>query len=66
MTSVSLSFAAWLAADVDLEQHHASEENLLAVLKSKASAAEKADACRALREVGTEKSVPALAALLTN
>jgi HEAT repeat protein len=40
------------------------EQDLLAVLKSNASAPEKCDACQKLRLVGSVQSVPALAALL--
>ncbi len=43
-----------------------SEDQLLGVLASQADAAAKCNACRDLRLVGTEKSVPALAALLTD
>lgn len=44
---------------------HANEEqDLIAVLKSNASAHEKADACQKLRLVGTAKAVPAIAPLL--
>jgi HEAT repeat protein len=42
------------------------EDRLLAVLTSAAPAYEKAAACRELKLAGTEKSVPALAALLTD
>jgi HEAT repeat protein len=42
------------------------EDRLLAVLASGAAAHEKAAACRELKLAGTEKSVPALAALLTD
>ena len=42
------------------------EDGLIAVLTSTASVADKDAACRELKIVGTEKSVPALAALLTN
>ena len=41
-----------------------SEEQLIGVLQSKAPAVQKNKACRELKLVGTEKSVPALAALL--
>ncbi len=40
------------------------EDQLLATLASKAPAAEKNNACRALKNVGTQKAIPALAALL--
>ena len=43
-----------------------SEDGLIAILTSTASVADKDAACRSLKTVGTEKSVPALAALLTN
>jgi HEAT repeat protein len=43
-----------------------SEDGLIAVLTSTASVADKDAACRELKTVGTEKSIPALAALLTN
>lgn len=43
-----------------------SEDSLIAVLKSNAPAVEKNNACRALKTVGAEKSIPALAALLTD
>lgn len=42
------------------------EQDLIAVLKSNASANEKADACQKLRLVGTSKAVPAIAPLLTD
>jgi HEAT repeat protein len=42
------------------------EDGLIAVLTSTASVADKDAACRELKIVGTEKSVPALAALLTD
>jgi HEAT repeat protein len=42
------------------------EAKLLDVLKSSASVADKCNACRGLKTIGTEKSVPALAALLTD
>jgi HEAT repeat protein len=42
------------------------EDRLLAVLASAAPAYEKAAACRELKLAGTEKSIPALAALLTD
>ena len=42
------------------------EDGLIAVLTSTASVADKDAACRELKIVGTEKSIPALAALLTN
>jgi HEAT repeat protein len=42
------------------------EDKLLEVLASQADAPQKCSACRELRLVGTEKAVPALAALLTN
>ena len=38
----------------------------LEVLVSKADAAQKSNACRELKTAGTEKSIPALAALLTD
>jgi len=43
-----------------------SEEQLLGILKSSAPPMEKAWACRELKRVGTERSLPALAALLTD
>jgi HEAT repeat protein len=43
-----------------------SEEQLLGILKSNAPPMEKAWACRELKRMGTERSVPALAALLTD
>ncbi|MBN2506189.1 MAG: HEAT repeat domain-containing protein [Verrucomicrobia bacterium] len=42
----------------------AEEDNLIAALRSSASAARQWDACEALRRVGTARAVPALAALL--
>ena len=42
----------------------AAEDRLLAVLKSAAAVGEKANACRELKLLGTEKSVPVLASLL--
>jgi HEAT repeat protein len=42
------------------------EDRLIAVLTSTASVVEKDAACRELRIVGTEKSIPALATLLTD
>lgn len=42
------------------------EQDLIAVLKSNASANQKADACQKLRLVGTAKAVPAIAPLLTD
>jgi HEAT repeat protein len=42
------------------------EDKLIEVLASKADAAQKCNACRELRIVGTEKTVPALAALLSD
>lgn len=42
------------------------EDKLLKVLSSDASVADKCNACRALRTIGTEKSVPALATQLTD
>ena len=42
------------------------EGRLLEVLGSDASAADKGNACRELQTAGTEKSIPALAALLTD
>lgn len=44
----------------------ATEEQLLAVLKSSASAGEKCNACRELQLRGTEKSIPVLAGLLSD
>ena len=43
-----------------------SEEKLLGILKSDAPAEQKCNACRELKTGGTEKSIPALAALLTD
>ena len=43
-----------------------SEDQLIAVLTSKARTVEKNKACRELKLIGTEKSIPALAALLTD
>jgi HEAT repeat protein len=42
------------------------EQDLVAILKSNATATEKCDACQKLRLVGTAKAVPAIAPLLTN
>jgi HEAT repeat protein len=42
------------------------EAELIAVLASKAPAVKKNGACRELKTIGTEKSIPALAALLTD
>lgn len=42
------------------------ESQLIAVIQGDAGWAEKQDACRRLREIGTAQSVPALAALLGN
>jgi HEAT repeat protein len=42
------------------------EDRLLEVLGSDASAADKCNACRELQTAGTERSIPALAALLTD
>lgn len=42
------------------------EQDLIAVLKSNATASEKCDACQKLRLVGTAKAVPTIAPLLTN
>ena len=42
------------------------EDKALAVINSAASVGEKANACRELKLAGTEKAVPALAALLTD
>ncbi|MGA2033390.1 MAG: HEAT repeat domain-containing protein [Thermoguttaceae bacterium] len=42
------------------------EETLLGVLRSNAGVAEKCNACRELKTAGTERSIPALAALLTD
>ncbi len=42
------------------------EPRLIQVLQSGASAADKEDACRRLKQIGTVKSVPALAILLTD
>jgi HEAT repeat protein len=47
-------------------QPTAAEDGQIAVLTSTASVADKDAACRELKTVGTEKSIPALAALLTN
>lgn len=45
--------------------HAQSEQDLIAILQSNSGAVEKAEACRKLRLAGTAKSVPALAALLS-
>ncbi|MGZ4988318.1 MAG: HEAT repeat domain-containing protein [Limisphaerales bacterium] len=42
------------------------EQDLITILKSNATANEKANACQKLRLVGTAKSVPAIAPLLTD
>lgn len=42
------------------------EQDLIQVLLSDRPAVEKGDACRRLKQIGTEKSVPALAACLAN
>jgi len=44
----------------------AGEQDLVAILKSNASANEKCDACQQLRLVGTAKAVPTVAPLLTD
>jgi len=42
------------------------EQRLIAVLQSSAAPAEKDDACAQLKRIGTDRSIPALAALLTD
>ena len=59
--AVVFSAAASLRGDAP-----SAEDRLLAVLKSGAKVAEKANACRELKTCGTEKSIPALAALLAD
>src|ERR1019366_8130351 len=44
----------------------ADEAHQIQVVQSNASSADKEDACRRLKQIGTAKSVPALAALLTD
>jgi HEAT repeat protein len=58
--------AVSVAAGPALAQDPSAEDRLLAVLASAAPAHEKAAACRELKLAGTEKSIPALAALLTD
>jgi HEAT repeat protein len=58
--------AVSVVAGPALAQSPSAEDRLLAVLTSGAPAHEKAAACRELKLAGTEKSVPALAALLTD
>jgi HEAT repeat protein len=54
-----------LAARLEAQSPSA-EDKLLEVLKSSAPAEQKCNACRELKTAGTEKSIPALAALLTD
>ncbi len=56
-----IAFTASLRADTP-----SAEDKLLAVLKSAAAVGDKANACRELKLSGTEKSIPALASLLTD
>ena len=62
----ALALAACLATAARLAAQSPAEERLLAVLKSGAAADAKCNACRELKTAGTEKSIPVLAALLTD
>ncbi|MCX6927626.1 MAG: HEAT repeat domain-containing protein, partial [Verrucomicrobia bacterium] len=62
--SVTLSvLLPWLHCSARADQTN-EEQQLIAVLKTGSSPAEKDTACARLKRIGTEKSVPALAALL--
>jgi HEAT repeat protein len=61
-----LALAAWLASPAAPLHAQSAEDGLIEVLGSNAPAHDKCNACRELKTVGTEKSIPALAALLGN
>jgi HEAT repeat protein len=64
----SSELAAGEVAAVAADHAHmaSAEDKLIEVLKSKAPAIEKNKACRDLKTIGTKKSIPALASLLTD
>jgi HEAT repeat protein len=55
-----------LTVPMTLKADEAEEARLIAVIQSGASSKEKEDACWRLKQIGTAKSVPALASLLTD
>jgi HEAT repeat protein len=57
----SLAIAIFVTASI---AHADEEQDLVAILKSKASTTDKCDACQKLRLIGTAKSVAAIAPLL--
>ena len=61
--------AAWLIALIashDVAAQTADEARQIQILQSATTHAEKEDACRRLKQIGTANSVPALAQLLTD
>jgi HEAT repeat protein len=64
IAALFLGFSALSEPAAGAPEKAASEDALIAVVKSNAPLKEKADACRELGRVGTAKAVPALVALL--
>ena len=63
-TFCAMALLAAICGRTALAEEAASEASLISVLEGDADWYEKQDACRTLRRIGTEKSIPALAALL--
>jgi HEAT repeat protein len=65
-TNLLLGLILFVSLPAAMNADEAEEASLMAVIQSGAPANEKEDACRRLKQIGTAKSVPALASLLSD